>query len=189
MRKSSLLALALLAPGFASAAGSALPDDFNALFAMTCMKHFYSQNELREAMNAQSDGVLSGEQAKYFLQGSPGTAWSVTAPSAKYVVALRDDTLCLVFAQRAVSSAVQRGFVALVSSAPDPLVAIKLNDPSLGPNRGTTRTIAYSWGRPEDDSELLFTLTTTDDVDATTQALASMALVNKLGNPPKVKLH
>jgi hypothetical protein len=153
--------------------------NFNALFATTCMQYFYSQEDLRKEMPGQSAEVLPAEQSEFFLGGQPGTAWILVVSGAKYVVSLRDDTLCAVFAQRAESAAVQTGFSSLVGSAPEPLIATKLDDLALGPNNRSTRTIAYSWGRPKDDSELVFTLTTSDDVDATVQAMASMALVKK----------
>ena len=153
--------------------------DFNALFATTCMQHFYAQDDLRKEMANRDAGALPGEQAEFFLGGQPGTAWIIASSGAKYVVTLRDDTLCAVFAQRAESAAVQTGFSSLVGSAAEPLIATKLDAPALGPNNRSTTTIAYSWGRPEDDSELVFTLTTSDDVDAAVQAMASMALIKK----------
>lgn len=87
--------------------------------------------------------------------------------------------LCAVFAQRANPEVVQRGFNALVDSAPVPLTAKKPDDSALRPNAGSIRTTAYSWSREHDDSELVFTLTTSDEVGATAQAMASMALTKK----------
>lgn len=178
MRNLWIAALALLAPPTVLAT-EAVPDDFNMLFANTCMKYFYAQDGLKKAMAEQRAGVLDGEQAEFFLGGQPGTAWIITISGDKYVVSLRDDSLCAVFAQRADSEAVQRGFGALVDSAPEPLTAKRLDDPALGPNTASARTIAFSWGREQDDSELVFTLTTSDDVSATAQAMASMALSKK----------
>jgi hypothetical protein len=86
-----------------------LPDDFNALFAMTCMKYFYSQGDLRKTMAERNAEVPSGEQAEYFLGGQPGGDLGHYCSEYKYVVSLRDDTLCAVFARRAISDAVQRG--------------------------------------------------------------------------------
>lgn len=41
------------------------PDDFNVLFATTCMRYFYAQNDLRKEMTEQAATVLSGEQARF----------------------------------------------------------------------------------------------------------------------------
>jgi len=52
----------------------------------------------------------------------------------------------------------------------------------LAPNDTHTRTMAYTWSRPEDKDELLFVLTTSDSRDATAQAMISMSLVGKANN-------
>lgn len=122
------------------------------------------------------------EKAEFFLGGKPGKAWFVVAPSTAYVVALRDDTVCVVFAQRADPTQVHAGFSALVSTALEPLVAAAQDATGLGPNDSHTRTTAYTWSRPKDKDELLFVLTTSDRSDATAQAMVSMSLVGKANN-------
>lgn len=176
MRK--LLAIAALLPALAAA--SPASDGINDLFAGTCMKHFYSQDNLRKAMSDALEAPV--EKAEFFLGGNPGKAWFVVAPSTAYVVALRDDTVCAVFAQHANPDQVRAGFLALVATAPEPLVAEAQNATGLGPNDAHTRTTAYSWSRPEDKDELLFVLTTSDRNDATAQAMVSMSLVGKANN-------
>lgn len=179
MRK--LLATAVLLPALAAA--SPPPDSINDLFAGTCMKHFYSQDNLRKAMSDTPEAPP--EKAEFFLGGNPGKAWFVIAPSTAYVVALRDDTVCAVFAQRANPDQVRTGFSALVGTAPVPLVAAVQEATGLGPNDVHTRTTAYSWSRPEDKDELLFVLTTSTSNHATAQAMASMSLVGKANNSSK----
>lgn len=181
MRK--LLVTAALLPALAVA--SPLPDSINDLFAGTCMKYFYSQDNLRKAMEDMGDQQAPPEKATFFLGGNPGNAWFVIAPSTTYVVALRDDTVCAVFAQRADAGQVQAGFAALVAKAPEPLVAAAQDASGLGPNDAISRTVAYSWSRPEDEVELLFVLTTSDSSDATAQAMVSMSLVGKATNSVK----
>ena len=178
MRK--LVATAALVPALAAA--SPPPDSLNDLFAGTCMKHFYSQDDLRAAMTNLGAPEAPPEKAEFFLGGNPGRAWFVIAPSTAYVVALRDDTVCAVFAQRADSDQVRAGFSALVSEAPAPLMAAVQDATALGPNDAHTRTMAYSWSRPEDKNELLFVLTTSNNSEATAQAMASMSLVGKANN-------
>lgn len=178
MRK--LLATAALLPAFAVA--SPPPNSINDLFAGTCMKHFYSQDALRKAMSDTGAPEVPPEKAEFFLGGNPGKAWFVIAPSTAYVIALRDDTVCAVFAQRANADQAHAGFSALVSTAPKPLVAAKQDAAALGPKDSHTRTVAYSWSRPEDKNELLFVLTTSDSADATAQAMASMSLAGKANN-------
>lgn len=173
----NFLAAAALLPALAEA--SPPPDSIGDLFAGTCMKHFYSQDGLRAFMGDIGAPEAPPEKVEFFLGGSPGKAWFVIAPSTAYVVALRDDTVCTVFAQRADPDEVQAGFLALVGTAPEPLVAAEQDAAELGPNDANTQTMAYSWSRPEDQDELLFVLTTSDSSDATAQAMISMSLVGK----------
>ncbi len=176
----NLLATAAFLP--ALAAPSSPPDSVNDLFASTCMKHFYSQDNLRKAMSDLGAPEAPPEKAEFFHGGKPGRAWFVIAPTTAYVVALRDDTVCAVFVQRANSDQVRAGFAALVGTAPEPLVAAEQDAARLGPNDAHTRTMAYSWSRTEDKDELLFVLTTSDSSDATAQAMLSMSLVGKTNN-------
>ncbi|GAB2652875.1 hypothetical protein GCM10027193_02770 [Arenimonas aestuarii] len=155
------------------------PDSIGDLFAGTCMKHFHSQDHLRAFMGEVGAPEAPPEKAEFFLGGKPGKAWFVIARSTAYVVALRDDTVCTVFAQRADPDDVRTAFSALVGTTPEPLVATAQDAAELGPNDAHTRTMAYSWSRPEDKDELLFVLTTSDSSEATAQAMISMSLVGK----------
>jgi hypothetical protein len=161
-----------------SVGASGEPDTFTRLFAHTCMKHFYSQDKLRQDM--ASNPVLQGKPSSFFLGGKPGTAWSVQADTGKYVVSLRDDNVCAVFAQRANISEVQDNFVSLVAVARDPLISIE-REPA-GPNSDTLKTVSYAWTRPKDKTELLFTLTTSAETSPTVQAMASLAVTAKKPN-------
>lgn len=169
----------------ALAAASPPPDSINDLFAGTCMKHFYSQDNLRKAMVDLGAPEAPPEKAEFFLGGNPGKAWFVMAPSTAYVVALRDDGVCAVFAQRADIEQVRVGFSSLVGTAPEPLLAAAQDSTGLGPNDAHTRTVAYSWSRPQDQDELLFVLTTSSRDDATAQAMVSMSRVGKADGSSK----
>jgi hypothetical protein len=155
------------------------PDDFNVLFATACMKHFFSPDELRKKMTEQRAEVLESGPATFFLGKLPGTAWAITIESAKYVISLRDDKTCSVYARRAEAKSVQRGFVSLVSTAPKPFSATKSDEPFAESNDSRTKTIEYSWVQPDDKPALAFTLITSENINAPNQAMASMALAKK----------
>lgn len=150
-------------------------DTFTYLFARTCMQHFHAPEALGREMADQP--ILDGQAAAFFLGGSRGTAWAVSERGARYVVAFRDDQVCAVFAERAPVDEVTRNFVASVGEAPPPLEAIER--PGGGPSGGHLHTVAYAWTRKQDPSELLFTLTTSNEERAPVQAMASMAVVAK----------
>jgi hypothetical protein len=185
MRISAFLTAILAISSITFAAESSQRVTFTTLFATTCMKHFYTPEKLRAAMASQSAPVLQREQSEFFLGGKPGTAWSVRLPDGMYVVSWRDDGICAVFAQRAPVADVQSAFAALVDSAPEPLISSPRE--THGPNSGTLKTSSYSWHRPKDKTELLFTLTTSSGAAATVQAMASMTVANKPNNSFKPK--
>ncbi len=160
------------------------PDPFTLLFASTCMTYFYAPEKLRAEMATRGAGVLQGESARFFLGGKPGTAWSVQGAEGRFVVSWRDDHVCAVFAQRAPVADVHANFASLLAEAPDPLIASPREE--AGPEAGMVRTVSIAWGRPDDKTELLFTLTTSGAATSTVQAMASMARVDAPANTVKV---
>ena len=182
----SLLAIAAFLLSAGSVASEPLPQSaFTTLFATTCMQHFYTPEKLRAEMASQNAPVLQGEQSQFFLGGEPGTAWSVRLPDGMYVVSWRDDGVCAVFAQRASATQVQSSFAELVASAPEPMIASPRE--TDGRDTDALKTASYAWHRPKDKTELLFTLTTSSEDNATVQAMASMAVANKPNNSFKAK--
>lgn len=175
----SLLLLMATAVAPAFAAESPLPDDFNALFATTCMQYYYAQDALRDRMKSQGLEVLPPDQAGFFLSGKEGTAWIFVAPSTRYVISLSKNSTCSVFAQRGNPEQIQAGFLELVGTAPAPLVIQAPDTAELGPNSDLAKTVARSWARPADKEELLFVLTTSSSEEVTAQAMASMARVKR----------
>jgi hypothetical protein len=167
-------ALAVLLLASAPCAASDV-DDFTYLFAKTCMQNFYTPEDLAARM--AGNPVLEGESARFFLGGADGTAWSINDGSANYVVALRNDSVCAVFAAQAPIEEVTRNFVTSVSTAPPPLVAVERH--GKGPSTEHVSTTAYGWSREQDKTELLFTLTTSSDELSPVKAMASVALVAK----------
>ncbi|GGD47406.1 NMCC_0638 family (lipo)protein [Pseudoxanthomonas indica] len=177
MRNLLLATFGLLSTPLTVMATEAEVTEFGQLFASTCMAHFYATDDLRKQMQGDGSEPMGAEDARYFLGGKPGTAWRVSLPSSRFVVSLLDTGMCAVFAESADAAAEQRSFARLVNIAPEPLVATALDYSSRSPKNATTH--AYSWGRPQDKSELLFTLTTANDASGGIQAMASMALVAK----------
>jgi hypothetical protein len=165
----------LLGPATGSRAGD---EPFTALFSSSCVRHFYALDKLAAALASSQATALDGVDAAPFLGGASGAAWALRAPSGRYVVAIRTDRVCAVFAHRARATAVEESFAALATASPAPLVAEKL-DSSAGPNDQTSRTLAWSWSRAGDGSSLVFALTTSTDPTATIQAMASISLASK----------
>lgn len=157
------------------------PDPFMRLFVESCVKNFKSQDELGKRLDLQNVPRLPAGKASFFLGGAKGTAWAMRLGGNPYIVALRDDQVCAVFAQHAAVPEVRRGFESLVSRAPKPLVATRLDDALAGPNNDTLTSTAYSWSKPEDKLQIQFTLTTSSADRANIQAMATMAVTRKNG--------
>lgn len=173
------LLMVLLVAALAAPTAGLAAEPFSTLFAQTCMKQFYTPDKLRADMTARHAPVVDAKPAAFFLGGRSGTAWGVKVGEGRYVVALRDDGVCAVFAWRASVADVQRDFAALVSTAPKPLTATRMPDSAAGPNTGLLKSVAYAWSRPGDTSQLVFALTTSSEAHPEVQAMASMGLVKK----------
>lgn len=158
-------------------AHSAEPEPTTRLFALTCMQYFYTPEKLKGMMGEQHAIALEADKARFFLGGKEGDAWAVQSSGRRYVVSLRRDGICAVFAQQADAEAVQAGFEAMVGHAPTPLVAYRKD--GGGPNSELVHTTSYAWHRPQDTSELLFTATTSTDPQINVQAMISLGLARK----------
>ena len=153
---------------------------FIKLYTEKCMKHYAKPEALRAEFEAAKTPELPADTAGFFLGGSPGKAWPQRGPGeGRFVVSLRDDGVCTVFAQYADDVGVEQRFKTLASTSPAPLAATAgKEEHSMAPT-GPIHTLSYAWSRPGDDSELLFTLTTAVSPDAPVQAMASLARVKK----------
>lgn len=176
-----LLIAVLLAPWSLVYSAKEPPDPFVGLFAQSCVRHFTDQDKLRELLTSQDIRTLPAGDAASFLGGQKGTAWAVEWAGRPYILALRDDRVCAVFAQRASARKVQEGFASMVSTPPKPMVAAKLDDAFAGPNNDNLTSVAYAWSRPEDKVQIQFTLTTSNAEAAGVQAMATMAVTRKPG--------
>lgn len=170
----SFFALFFLLPGALMAQQE--KESFIPLFASTCMKYYYSQDELRSKLSSRPK--LPDNVKSYFLNGVDGDAWPILESGKKYVLVLRNDGVCSLFAKEADSKLVQAEFKATVGTAPKPLVSEQLHE-NVGPNTQTLKSVSWQWYRPQDKSALTFTLTTSDDTSAEIAAMASMALTQK----------
>ena len=179
MRKGLAAMLCLLAWLVPPPSGARAGDEpFTALFSTSCVRHFYALDKLAAALAASAATALDGQDAAPFLGRASGAAWAVRGPSGRYVVAIRADRVCAVFAHRASAAAVENSFLALVAASPGPLVAEEI-DGGAAPDGGTVRTVAWSWSRPGDPMALVLALTTSRGEAASIQAMASISLVRK----------
>lgn len=180
--RSVVMAVAMLVPPLAG--GAPATDGYTffiKLFADACMKHYTNLDGIKAEMDAEHAAALPADKSGFFLGGKPGKAWVRTDTDGRgYVVSLRDDGICAVFAQKADTVMVEQQFNAIASTSPAPMVAQKLMDQNEMVATGPIHTISYGWSAGKGDkTQLTFTLTTAVSPDAFVQAMASLALTQK----------
>ncbi|MGH8141392.1 MAG: NMCC_0638 family (lipo)protein, partial [Steroidobacteraceae bacterium] len=115
-----------------------------------------------------------------FLQGVPGQTWAVTKSGGNFVVALRDDGICAVFARRAKQADVELFFNALVrSTAATGLPTQRRPDKVLQTPNGPIRYTSYVQGKPESTLRISLALSTSRSTTAGIQAMATLSLIRK----------
>lgn len=179
MRRAFWLFLALL-PALATAQPARAPtvsapaqDPFSELFDTACMRHIGAPARLQSLMETNGLSPLPPAEAATLLQGQSGVAWMVPLASGRYAVSWADDGTCSVYAEKADTAVVQKGFARLVQAAPTPLQARSL--PGRGPLSADQVAIQYGWAAPgQGKLQVRFRLVTRQAPEAGVQAMASV---------------
>ncbi|WP_209589954.1 NMCC_0638 family (lipo)protein [Massilia sp. BHUDP2] len=150
---------------------------FAEIYTSLCMKHLTNLDALREKLKQVPK--LAPEQARHFLSGRSGDAWSVPDKHGTFVLALpHQKNLCAVYARRADTRAAEKLFVERVGTAPAPLIGKRTADDHARTASGPTHTLAYEWGVPKAGKKMVFTLTTAASDTAQVQVLGTAAIAN-----------
>lgn len=152
---------------------------FANMYASICLKNLTDLELLRGKLGQVPK--LPHEKAENFLAGRAGDAWPVPDPYGTYVLALpTGKNLCLLYARRADTEAAKREFLRLVSGAPSPFVAKKVEDElRQTAANGQTQTITYEWSVPNLPRKLVFMLTIAPSETAQLQVLGSASIVQQ----------
>jgi len=154
------------------------------LYRDTCMDHLNKPAALRSDLDGQGWQSVPSQDASFFLQGAPGRTWAVTKSAENFVVALRDDGICAVFAHSAKQGDVELFFNALVkSTAATGLPTERHPDKVLQTSNGPVRYTSYVQGKPESKVRISLALSTTSSTTANVQAMATLSLIR--GAAPK----
>lgn len=149
------------------------------IYHSLCMKNINDFETLR-AQLLKNHPTFPKEQAARFLSGMDGDAWPVTSSLGSFVISIpKGVKMCSVYARRANRDDVEKKFLDLVSTAPQPLVAEKRTDEMKDTsNNGKTHTVGFVWGVASATRKLAFILTTSSKDDADIQAYATATVVN-----------
>ena len=156
-------------------------DGFLNLYVELCVKRIGEIDAFHDKLLREKVPKLQPDSAKPFLSGMEGDAWPVPyqGKMGNFVLVLpAQKNLCMLYARRTDTAAVEQGFDAMVAKAPEPMVATRGAQPQAGPRAsGETRTVSTSWASPGSERRMQFILTTNASPDAQVQAFGSVAIV------------
>lgn len=110
-----LLTILLLSSSLATAEDPPLREKYAVdWFAESCVDHAGKNSALAEWASSRGLAPLPDKAAKAFLLDSPGRGWSATNRSGEYVIVIREDGLCTVFARRAESLSTRKYFLEIL---------------------------------------------------------------------------
>lgn len=156
-------------------------DGFLNLYVELCVKRIGEIDAFHDKLLREKVPKLQPDSAGMFLSGMAGDAWPVPyqGKMGNFVLVLpKQKNLCMLYARRTDTTAVEQGFADMVAKPPEPMVA------SRGPQahavtagQGETHTVSTSWAPPGSERRMQFMLTTTSDPNAQVQAFGSVAIV------------
>jgi hypothetical protein len=156
-------------------------DGFLNLYVELCVKRIGEIDAFHDKLLREKVPRLQPDSAKAFLSGMDGDAWPVPyqGKMGNFVLVLpAQKNLCMLYARRTATAAVEQGFDAMVAKAPEPMIATRgPQTHALTRANGETRTVSTSWAPPGSGRRMQFVLTTTSSPDAQVQAFGSVAIV------------
>ena len=152
--------------------------NFVALFHDSCMVYLGQDQALNATLGNHGFKILPDTAAADYLQGSTGLVWAAPKGVGDFVVALRDDGSCAVFARRIDESAVQSDFDEIARATASPLPVVRQPDRVEDSADGPLNTRSYLQGRPG-STAIQLTLSTTSSATAHQQAVATLSLVDR----------
>lgn len=156
-------------------------DGFLNLYVELCVKRISEIDAFREKLLREKVPKLQPDSAKLFLAGMAGDAWPVPyqGKMGNFVLVLPEQkNLCMLYARRTDTSAVEQGFAEMVAKAPDPMIATRGPEThAVTRANGDRRTVSTTWAPPGSERKMQFILTTTSAPDAQAQAVGSVAIV------------
>lgn len=156
-------------------------EGFLNLYVELCVKRIGEIDAFRDKLLREKVPKLQPDSAKLFLSGMEGDAWPVPyqGKMGNFVLVLPEKkNLCMLYARRTDTAAVEQGFAEMVAKPPEPMIATRgPQDHSVTRTNGDTRTVSTSWAPPGSARKMQFMLTTTSAPGAQVQAFGSVAIV------------
>ena len=168
--RATLMVVSLLAPVVAQA------EPLNDLFSATCIAGNGQMAAVEATLRSRGLGPLDAAVADTFLHGKAGQAWAVPMTGGGGAVAVTEEGLCMVFAQRADVAAVEKTLAGLVASLPAAANPRRVESPSS--TNAVMRSQSWAITPPAaPESSILITLSMATSDAAPLQAMISRAQV------------
>ena len=156
-------------------------EGFLNLYVELCVKRIGEIDAFHDKLLREKVPRLQPDRARMFLAGMAGDAWPVPykGKMGNFVLVLpAQKNVCMLYALRTDTAAVEQGFADMVAKAPEPMIARRGPEThALTASNGATRTVSTSWAPPGSERKMQFMLTTAAAPDAQLQALGSVAIV------------
>jgi hypothetical protein len=148
------------------------------------MVYLGQQQALNAMLERNGFKILPVDASADYLQGTTGIAWAAPRSLGEWVVGLRDDGTCAVFARRIREADVQSAFDGLARAAASPVLpVIRQADRVVDSPAGPTHYRSYLQGRSSTGSAIQLALSTTSSASARYQAVATLSLVERPADP------
>lgn len=181
MKKSIVAAISacvISSASLAAGVGQQQAQSFYKMYTSLCTQRLGTLDEFRKEL--QNLPQLPPEKAKKFLAGAAGEAWSVPDKNGLFVLSLpTGKKYCAIHARRADTDIARKLFVDLVSNAPKPFAAKKIEDTTKPSEKGVVRTVSYEWVKSGAPVSFVFILSTNSSNTADVQVLGSAAIIKK----------
>jgi len=187
-----MLALCLLASAGTARSAEPVPptpdlpaNETLAMFANTCMSHFFSGTDLHARFDKSDTAVRwSAEESAKFLAGKPGAVWGIRGKDSNYAVTLLDsDEICSVSAETS-DDAVWSSFDQLLKALFPGTELVPIEQEKVGPNTTLTRSKGYGLKSKGNLLPPIFTISTSKDPKAGFQARVTMFFPHQPGWKP-----
>jgi hypothetical protein len=156
-------------------------EGFLNLYVELCVKRIGEIDAFHDKLLRENVPKLQPDSASMFLAGMAGDAWPVPykGKMGNFVLVLpAQKNVCMLYARRTDTAAVEQGFADLVATAPVAMRARRGPEThALTASNGATRTVSTNWAPPGSERKMQFMLTTAPAPDAQIQALGSVAIV------------
>jgi hypothetical protein len=184
-RISSVLAIALLSFSLSASAGDPPLREKYAVdwFAESCINNAGKNERIADWALSRGLPPLTDEATHAFLLGSAGQGWAATYDSGEYVIVMRADGLCTLFARRAEPQSTRTYFFEILNHLlPESRYSRSEYTEKKKLNKGILETTHFNIGKEGSEKVLHVVISTSDSTEGNYQVAMSTMFCEKAPN-------